>query len=586
MPNSKNNILEGWDGINWTLVQKNVRKLQKRIYSFSKAGDIQKVRTLQNLLISSGQAKVLAVRRVTQDNQGKKTAGIDGVKSLNPKQRFELAKSLDIPTKAKPLRRVWIPKPGKVEKRPLGIPTMKDRALQALFKMALEPEWESRFEPNSYGFRPGRNCHDAIKAIQFSIQKRAKYVLDADIQKCFDKINHEALLDKIGMTGKFRTQIRYWLESGVLDDHVFSDTEEGTPQGGVISPLLANIALHGLENRIKDYVESVPDKYPSGGSVNIRDRRSAGSVIRYADDFVVMHHSKEIVLQCKEIVKEFLDELGLKLNPEKTRITHTLKLSPIECVEFNAKAPGFNFLGFTIRQYEAKYQSAHTGQGKPLGYKTIIVPSKEKINKHQHNLRDLIGRSRSLPQDLLVEKLNKMGAGWARYFGKSDAYTEGILQKLDYLLYLKLRKWAKSVSKSNSRKATKFWRPVGNRKWVFGSEKGPKLFAYIDYAFSINEYIKVRGEISPYDENDIYWALRLEINPVMGMAQTKLLKAQKGRCTWCHLPFDEDSILEVDHVIPKALGGKDFYTNLQLLHRHCHDAKTRTDGSLQASKNS
>ena len=307
------------------MVQKNVRKLQKRIYSFSKAGDIQKVRTLQNLLISSRQAKVLAVRRVTQDNQGKKTAGIDGAKSLNPKQRFELAKSLAIPTKAKPLRRVWIPKPGKVEKRPLGVPTMKERALQALFKMALEPEWESRFEPNSYGFRPGRNCHDAIKAIKLSIQKRAKYVLDADIQKCFDKINHEALLEKIGMTGKFRTQIRYWLESGVLDDHVFLDTEEGTPQGGVISPLLANIELHGLENRIKDYVESVPDKYPSGGSVNIRDRRSAVSVIRYADDFVVMHHSKEIVLQCKEIVKEFLDGLGLKLNSEKTRITHTLK---------------------------------------------------------------------------------------------------------------------------------------------------------------------------------------------------------------------------------------------------------------------
>src|ERR671933_414044 len=241
---------EGWKAISWRQVERYVFKLQKRIYAASRCGNVKLVRKLQKTLMRSWSNRVLAVRRVTVENQGKKAAGVDGVKSLSPAARLKLTGQLKLTGKSKPTRRVWIPKPGRDEKRPLGIPTMYDRALQAVVKAALEPEWEAIFEPSSYGFRPGRSCHDAIKQIKNCIQCKAKYVLDADIAKCFDRINHEALLQKINQTGKVRQQIKAWLKSGVIDQGVFTATSEGTPQGGVISPLLANIALHGLEKHI------------------------------------------------------------------------------------------------------------------------------------------------------------------------------------------------------------------------------------------------------------------------------------------------------------------------------------------------
>ena len=236
-------------------------KLQRIIYNASKGGNIRKVRRFQHLLINTYEAKSLAIRRVTQDNYGKKTAGVDGVKSLTPFERERLLFTLSVPRRSKPLRRIWIPKPGKKEMRPLGIPTIHDRCLQALFTLILEPEWEAKFEPNSYGFRPGRGARDALAAIKGYLVKRSKYVIDADIAQCFDTIDHEALLDKVGMKGDFRKQLLYWLKSGVLDGKVFAETNKGTPPCGVISPLLANIALHGLEHHLQDFVMQFPMVY-------------------------------------------------------------------------------------------------------------------------------------------------------------------------------------------------------------------------------------------------------------------------------------------------------------------------------------
>jgi len=235
--NTVDKPMYGWNTIPWKQLQRSVFKLQKRIYQASSRGDVKTVHRLQRLLIRSRSAKLLAVRRVTQDNQGKKTAGVDGVKALTPSQRLALVDTLKIGDGAKPVRRVWIPKPGTNEKRPLGIPTIHNRALQTLVKLALEPEWEAKFEPYSYGFRPGRSCHDAIEMIFTSIGHKAKYALDADIAKCFDRINHQALLDKLHTTPELRRQIKAWLKSGVIDNGALFPTEQGTMQGGTITPL-------------------------------------------------------------------------------------------------------------------------------------------------------------------------------------------------------------------------------------------------------------------------------------------------------------------------------------------------------------
>src|SRR2546423_13194518 len=245
--NTESKPMYGWNDLPWKQFERQVFKLQKRIYRASQRGDMKTVHKLQRLLMNSWSAKCLAVRRVNQDNQHKKTAGIDGMKSPYPTHRLALVSILKLLPQARPVRRVWIPKPGTDEKRPLGIPTMYDRALQALVKLALEPEWEARFEPNSYGFRPGRSCHDAIEAIFGSIRGMPKYVLDADIAKCFDRIIHEALLDKLQTFPLMRRVIQAWLKAGVMDGETLFPTEEGTPQGGVISALLADVALHGLE---------------------------------------------------------------------------------------------------------------------------------------------------------------------------------------------------------------------------------------------------------------------------------------------------------------------------------------------------
>ena len=298
---TQNNLTVEWKTIPWQKLERVVYKLQKRIYKASQRGDVKALRRLQKTLMKSWSARSLAVRRVTQDNQGKKTAGVDGVKSLTPKQRLALVANLKLNSKVAPTRRVWIPKPETEEKRPLGIPTMNDRTLQALVKLALEPEWEARFEPNSYGFRPGRSCHDAITQIHRAISKKPKYVLDADIAKCFDRINHETLLNKLNTFPTIRRQVRAWLKAGVMDNKQLFPISEGTPQGGVISPLLANIALHGMEYQIKQAFPRRKTGYRKNGS---QINSSTPDFIRYADDFVILHEELTVVQRCREISSE------------------------------------------------------------------------------------------------------------------------------------------------------------------------------------------------------------------------------------------------------------------------------------------
>jgi RNA-directed DNA polymerase len=569
-----------WNNIDWKAIDGQVFKWQRQIYTASKENDIRKVRILQNRLFSSYGAKLLAIRRITQDNKRKKTAGIDGVKELSPKERLSLTAQLKFPKKASPIRRVWIPKPGKLEKRPLGIATIYDRCLQALIKLGLEPEWEARFEPNSYGFRPGRNAHDAMISIKNCMQKRSKYVLDADIAKCFDTIDHEALLEKIGFKGRIKRQIKFWLEAGVLDQGNFQETTEGMPQGGVISPLLANIALHGLEEYLKHCFKDIPVFYESGNKVRPSRAHETLHVIRYADDFVVLHDNLEVILRCRNKTQEFLNQMGLTLSDTKTRLTHTLELKESDTKElgFDGKV-GFNFLGFTVKQFHTSHRSAKN-QGKKVGYKTLIYPSKESINAHQADLHHVVlNLGKKLDQKSLVNKLNPIIRGWANYFGVSHANTTNHLGKQDYLLYLKLRKWAQRI-KGKSAKASDFWYRSKEKKWCFGKGGEFTLGLHTNYALSIgtkNGYIKVISEYSYYDENREYWDKRF-----MGFQRLKanvriLLLEQNRKCKICGGSFKEEDVMEVDHIIPKKLVGINGYTNLQLLQRHCHHTKTLRD---------
>jgi RNA-directed DNA polymerase len=572
---------EGWKTINWRQVERYVFKLQKRIYAASRCGDIQRVRKLQKTLMRSWSNRALAVRRVTQDNQGKKTAGVDGIKSLSPGARFNLAKGLFINGKSKPTRRIWIPKPGKTEFRPLSIPTIFDRALQAVVKATLEPEWEARFEPSNYGFRPGRSCHDAIKHIKNCIVSKSKFVLDADISQCFDRINQEALLRKLNMNGSVRRQIKGWLKSGVIDSGKFAATTAGTPQGGVISPLLASIALHGLESLINQ-------EFPVNSAGKIRGAKSKFgceisrvTCIRYADDFVVLNESLAVIKRCEELIKDWLKGIGLELKPEKTRIAHTLYPHLSE----DGK-PGFDFLGHHIQQIKVgKYRDNKNSQGKKLGFITLITPSKKAIEAHKHEMKSIITKHRSRSQAELIKDLNPVIRGWTSYYRVSDAGTTGDFSRLDRITYLRLRRWAKRQTGSINLGHQKYWHTIGDNHWVFTtrSESNPlRLLTHIEFHSSVNDYVKVRGDKSPFDGDLIYWSLRLSKHPEMPTTKAKLLKLQKGKCAWCNLHFQEGDLLEIDHIKPISCGGKKEWQNLQLLHRHCHDDKTANDGSLKS----
>ncbi len=554
-----------WKALPWKRIERRVFKLRKRIYQASRRGDVKTVHRLQKLLMHSWSAKCLATRRVTQDNQGKKTAGVDGIKSLTPAQRLDLVKQLNGRQKAQPVRRVWIPKPGTTERRGLGIPVMYDRAHQALAKLALEPEWEAKFEPNSYGFRPGRGCHDALAAIYTNIVHKPKYVLDADIAKCFDRINHQALLEKLATFPQLRRPIAAWLKAGVMDEETLFPTTEGTPQGGVISPLLANIALHGLETAVK---KAFPQSIRRNGQRIIYGQPV---VIRYADDFVVLHPDLTVIQQAQQVIAAWLMPLGLELKASKTHITHTLH--PYE------NQIGFDFLGCTIRQYPVgrTHSGRQNGPGAPLlGHKTLIKPSQEALRRHVIKMKETIRRYRSSPQASLIKTLNPIIRGWANYHATTCA--KRLFTKADTILLAQLRSWAKGrhPDKSMQWVVHQYWQ-THPPHWVFTTAQGETLQRHADTP--IQRHIKVQGQRTPFDGDWLYWATRLGKSPDLPKRTAFLLKRQRGRCAVCGLFFRSGDVMEVDHIVPTTQGGPHQSANWQLLHRHCHDQKGTHDKS-------
>ncbi len=588
LPKLSNNLLKNgdyrnpnwdWSSLDWKRVERNVFNLQKRIYKATKAGQHRRAKKLAKLLSRSKTTIILSVRRITQDNSGKRSTGVDGKKYKTPKQRKGLvekvlkdAQSEWVSYKAKLAKRKSIPKAnGKL--RPLGIPTQEDRVIQNVVKTVIEPRAEAEFESNSYGFRPAISAQDAINDIWNCTSQRPKWCLDADIKGCFGNIDHEFLLSKIDKD--WQPLIKKWLKAGYIDDGHLHPTESGTPQGGIISPLLANIVLDKLETDLIAAIREI-----KGWKTKVR--RGQLRVIRYADDFVVLHHEKEVIEKAKELIQKWLNERGLELLEEKTKIVHTTE--------------GFDFLGFNIRHYQnnrikGNYKKAllETEDGRKRVEKEIVLqitPAKDKVQKHKEHIAEIIGRMKSASQDELIRRLNPAISGWANYYRyvlSSPVYTE-----LDNYLWSKLWRWAcrRHLKKRKDWVKERYFTFSRNRSWNF-TTKYSKIQWHAHAKAPTGSYVKVQANKSYYDGDTPYWAKRLNkgygnISP----SKAKMLKKQDGKCPVCNGEFRNEDLIEAHHIKARVNDGEDKYFNLALLHRHCHDQLHAVDtNSVNKEKN-
>lgn len=498
--------------------RKNVRRLRQRIFKAAQAGDFKKVRGLQKLMLRSYSNTLVSVERVTELNAGRLTAGVDGEVALTAEDRAELVQRVQHEARTwqpLPVKRVYVPKAGAKRKlRPLGIPVIFDRALQARAKNALEPEWEARFEARSYGFRPGRGCHDAIEAIFNTLcgrNARRLWVLDADLAAAFDRIDHSQLLAALG-SFPAREITRAWLKAGVFEHGKgFAPTEEGTPQGGVISPVLMNVALHGLE-------QAAGVRYRTSGCHAGWTIATAPVLVRYADDFIVACHSQEQAEKVKARLAEWLAVRGLALNEDKTSITHARR--------------GFDFLGFNIRRY-------------PNG-KLLIKPSTAAIQRIRKRLREVFQTLRGATTLALIQTLNPIISGWAAYY--RTAVSSAAFSALDNYVWKLAYKWATRRHRNKPKKWIAdryFGRFHPNRKdrWVLGDRDSGVYLRKFSWTKIVRHHL-VTGGSSPDDPAlTNYWAnRRRKHKPPLGEHTVYQLQRQHGRCPLCG-----DYLLHADH---------------------------------------
>jgi RNA-directed DNA polymerase len=558
-----------WGSVEWAEVEDDVRRLRQRIFTASQAGDLKRVRSLQKLMLRSRSNALLSVRRVTEQNAGRKTAGVDGVVVVTAVGKAFLADSVQHHGRSwtpKPVKRVYIPK-ANGKRRPLGIPVVFDRCLQAQVVNALEPEWEARFEPKSYGFRPGRGCHDAIAAIfntAHGKSARRCWALDADLASAFDRIGHSYLLGQLG-SFPARGLIEKWLKAGVVEDGVLAPTEQGAPQGGVISPLLLSVALHGMEH-------AAGVRYHSSGSQAGTTMAASSVMVRYADDQVALCVSREQAEQVKERLAEWLKPRGLAFNEDKTRVVHL--------------DDGFDFLGFNVRRYRGKL---------------LIKPSMAALRRHRERLAVEMKALRGANASAVVQRLNPIIRGWSMYYRtvvSSEAFAE-----LDKQVWKLTYKWARRSHPNKPRRwalARYFGEFNKSRRdrWVFGDrESGAYLLRHAWTKIVRHELVK--GTASPDDPALAdYWAKRRQRHPPpLDGVSLRLLKAQRGRCPVCgglllladHEPQGLPEWEQWLKVIRKAVrkqavaaqrepGMADEADKIRLVHAHCQPRPTTEAG--------
>lgn len=448
-----------WDSVNWDKIRIEVKRMQMRIAKAVRENRIGKAKALQRLLSHSLHAKLLAVKRVSE-NKGAKTAGVDGVRWKTPKQKMKAVFDLRRQGyRTSPLRRIYIPKRnGKM--RPLSIPTMKCRAMQALHLLGLEPIAEILADPNSYGFRPKRSTADAIgqSFIMFARKCSVQWVLEGDIKSCFDKINHDWLLANVPMD---KLILRKWLKAGYIEGDALHATDEGTPQGGIISPCLLTMTLRGLETILK---KRWPVKSPQ--KVNL---------IVYADDFIVTAATKEILeLEVRPVIETFLKERGLELSKEKTKVTHIDE--------------GFDFLSFNVRKYNGRL---------------FIKPSNGAVKNFLARVRELIKKNATSKTEDLIRQLNPKIRGWANHF--RHVVAKHTFRKIDHFIFEALWRWAKRRHPKKGRRWIKsnYFRYHRGDHWMFFAKtkdkEDPFLYLHKARMTPIRRHVKIRADANPYD---------------------------------------------------------------------------------------